>query len=209
MTPDIETKHTPDLKTAQMRELKADFASTFSAFRESNDARLAEIEAKSSADPLLTDKVNRINAALDAQTRQIENLTLAGARPGALSVAPSEAKSAWAGFIRTGDASALEGKSLTSVDGEGGLIAPVETETQIDAALLEASPMRRLAIRKIYQNSHRVCRKPRTYWTTPMTPPSSASLMVSCKKPFAPVPPIFMLNPMKNGCLCAFALTAR
>jgi len=74
----LETKMGPDLKTAQ-----SDFASTFAAFREANDARLAEIEAKSAADPLLGETVNRLNTALDDQTRKIENLTLSAARPGA------------------------------------------------------------------------------------------------------------------------------
>jgi len=140
VTPDLEMKMTPELKNAQ-----ADFATTFAAFREANDARLAEIEAKSSADPLLGAKVDRLNAALDAQTKRIENLTISGARPGFAPTSGVEAKSAWDSFIRTGDASALEGKSLSSVDGEGGLIAPVETESRIDSALLETSPMRGLA----------------------------------------------------------------
>ena len=38
----------------------------------------------------------------------------------------------------------LEGKSLTSVDAEGGYIAPVETESRIDRALAESSPFRTL-----------------------------------------------------------------
>jgi len=144
MTPDIETKTTPDLRQAQ-----ADFASTFSAFRNANDARLAEIEAKSSPDPLLTEKVDKLNAALEAQTRRIENLTLAGARPSYASLEGAETKSAnkaaWSSFIRTGDLSALEGKSVASVDGDGSLIAPIETETRIDNVLAETSPLRRLA----------------------------------------------------------------
>ena len=151
MTPELETKMTPELKTAQ-----ADFATTFAAFRDANDARLAEIEAKSSADPLLSEKVERLNSALDAQTRRIENLALSGHMPRSGTEAKSASKSAWASFIRTGDGSALEGKSLSSIDGEGGMIAPVETESRIDSALAEASPMRRLAtIRTIGATSFR------------------------------------------------------
>ena len=41
----LETKMGPDMK-----EVKADFAATFAAFKEANDARLAEIEQK--ADPM-------------------------------------------------------------------------------------------------------------------------------------------------------------
>ena len=140
MTTELETKMTPELKTAQ-----ADFAATFAAFRDANDARLTEIEAKSAADPLLGQQVERLNAALDAQTRRIETLTLSGVRGGGAIAATAEAKSAWSSFIRTGDATALEGKSLASMDGEGGMIAPIETETRIDAVLAETSPMRGLA----------------------------------------------------------------
>ena len=145
MTPQTETKMTPELKNAQ-----ADFAATFAAFQAANDARLSEIEAKSSVDPLLNEKVDKLNAALDAQTRRIENLTLSRARPGFSPVTSTEGKSAWDSFIRTGDASALEGKSVSSTDADGGLIAPIETETRIDSALTEVSPMRSLAtVRKI------------------------------------------------------------
>ncbi|GGX56085.1 phage capsid protein [Litorimonas cladophorae] len=149
MTAKLETKTTgPSLNQAQV-----DFASTFAAFRDANDMRLAEIEAKSSVDPLLSEKVERLNTALDAQTRRIENLTLAGATSAFGAGQTLEGKSAnqtaWDNFIRTGDASALttgvEGKSIASVNGDGSLIAPVETETRIDAVLAETSPMRRLA----------------------------------------------------------------
>jgi hypothetical protein len=74
VTPKLETKTTGDL-----RQAKADFAATFAAFREANDNRLAALEAKSTADPLLTEKVDRLNAALETQTRRVENLTLANA----------------------------------------------------------------------------------------------------------------------------------
>ena len=140
MTPKIETKTTGDMRQAQ-----ADFASTFAAFREANDNRLAALEAKSTVDPLLAEKVNKLNTALDEQTRRMENLTLANASSGFSGEAKSADKAAWASFIRTGETSALEGKSLTSTDADGSLIAPIETESRIDTVLAETSPMRRLA----------------------------------------------------------------
>ena len=139
-TPKLETKATGDLQQA-----KADFAATFAAFREANDNRLAALEAKSSVDPLLTEKVDRLNAALETQTRRVENLTLAQATPSFAGEAKSANSQAWASFIRTGETSALEGKSFASSEGDGSLIAPVETETRIDSVLAETSPMRRLA----------------------------------------------------------------
>ena len=140
MTTKLETKTTGDL-----RQAKADFAATFAAFREANDNRLAALEAKSSADPLLTEKVDRLNAALETQTKRVENLTLAQATPGFAGEAKAADSQAWASFIRTGETSALEGKSIASGDSDGSLIAPVETETRIDSVLAESSPMRRLA----------------------------------------------------------------
>ena len=144
--PQIKTKH-PKHQTKQMKTIQADFASTFEAFKDANDARLAALEGKQS-DGLLDDKVARINAALDSQAKQIENLALSQTRPpmGGAAV-NTEAKSAWSSYIRAGDGSelmSLEGKSL-SADAEGGYVAPPETESRIDRALTEASPFRALA----------------------------------------------------------------
>jgi len=139
--PELETKH-----------LKADFAKTFEAFKSANDERLAALESKSS-DVLLDDKVSRLNAALDAQSKQIDNLSMSLSTPLKGGRVNTEAKSAWSSFIRTGDAQALtslEGKSLSSSDGEGGYIAPPETESRIDRALTESSPFRFIAsVRRI------------------------------------------------------------
>lgn len=155
------TQNTPKetKMSADMRHAQADFASTFAAFKDANDARLADIEAKSSADIILTDKVERLNAALDSQSKKIERLSISAAQPALSDTGLScEAKSAWAGYIRTGDGSALaslEGKSLSSsVDSEGGYIAPAETETRIDRALDMASPFRTISsIRRVGANA--------------------------------------------------------
>jgi HK97 family phage major capsid protein len=139
--PDLETKH-----------LKADFAKTFEAFKSANDERLAALESKSS-DGVLDEKVSRLNAALDAQSKQIDNLSISLSTPLQGGRNNNEAKSAWSSFIRTGDAqglASLEGKSLSSTDGEGGYIAPPETESRIDRALTESSPFRSIAsVRRI------------------------------------------------------------
>ena len=129
-----------------------DFARTFAAFRAANDERLAELEAKSAADPLLDAKVERLNARLDQLGRTLARPVVAGANEA------DEVKSAWSRFIRRGDDTALmELKSLSSTDGDGGFIAPVETESRIDAVLAEASPFRRIAtVRRIGSGGYRV-----------------------------------------------------
>ena len=129
----------------ETKTLGDDFAATFAAFRAANDARLQEIEAKSAADPLLDAKVDRLNARLETLSA---SLSAPAAAP---AVAGGEVKSAWSRFIRSGDDSAMvELKSLSSTDGDGGYVAPVETESRIDAVLAESSPFRSIAtVRRI------------------------------------------------------------
>ena len=143
-----KTKETKQVtRSAAVKAAQADFASTFEAFKDANDARIEALEKKQS-DSLLDDKVTRINAALDQQAKHIENLAISAVQPSlGGSVINTEAKSAWSSYIRTGDGSSLislEGKSL-STDAEGGYVAPVETESRIDMALNAASPFRSIA----------------------------------------------------------------
>ncbi|WP_017930147.1 phage major capsid protein [Robiginitomaculum antarcticum] len=155
----IETKMSGD---ASLRHAQADFASTFAAFKAANDERLAQIEAKSAADPLLAEKVSRIDAALQSQQDRVTRLTINAATPGAQPETQnrSEVKSAWSGYIRTGDTNALaalEGKSLTvGTDAEGGYVAPAQTESRIDRALTESSPFRQICtVRQVGANSYK------------------------------------------------------
>lgn len=130
-------------QTIETKMVSDDFAATFAAFRDANDERLSEIEKKSSADPLLEAKVDRLN-------KRLETLSISLSRPSVTTV-QTETKTAWSRFIRTGDETALiEAKSLSSTDGDGGYVAPIETENLIDRVLEEASPIRRIAtVRKI------------------------------------------------------------
>ena len=94
-----QTKHqTKHMKAAPLKKMTADFASTFEAFKDANDSRLAALESKQ-GDSLLDDKVARINAALDSQAKQIENLALSQSRPtiGGTAI-NTEAKSAWSSY---------------------------------------------------------------------------------------------------------------
>ena len=158
MSKTIETKMTGG---ADLRHAQADFASTFAAFKAANDERLAQIEAKSAADPLLADKVSRIDAALQSQQERMTRLAISAAGPASETTRQSgEAKSAWSGYIRTGDTgalSALEGKSLSAgTDAEGGYVAPAETESRIDRALTESSPFRQIAtVRQVGAHSYK------------------------------------------------------
>ena len=57
-----------------------DLMRTFDAFKAANDERIAAVERRA-GDVLHEDKVARIDAALDAQTRRLDELTLKSARP--------------------------------------------------------------------------------------------------------------------------------
>ncbi|MFN5482205.1 MAG: phage major capsid protein [Brevundimonas sp.] len=133
----------------------------FEAFRAANDARLAEIEQKTSADVLLEEKVARIDQAVGAAQARLDRLASEARRPGLEvggGVAPSvsafgrstspmgggmEEKSAFAGWMKTG--LGLELKAGLSTAAGSGVLAPVETERAIERRLMAASPMREIA----------------------------------------------------------------
>ena len=132
----------------------ADVLTAFEAFKEANDERLGEIEKRYSADVVTTEKVERINKALD-------ELILKSRRPH-LSAEPkndvSEHKRAFDSYVRKGDALALnniEAKAMSVGSGaDGGYLAPAETEAEIGRLISKASPFRAIAdVRTISANT--------------------------------------------------------
>jgi HK97 family phage major capsid protein len=122
---------------------------TFAAYRAENDARLAALE-RGRADPLLDDKIDRIDRALTEQKSALERMALRQRRPD-VSGDPGEGahRAAWSAYLRRGDESALnqlEVKALSVGSGpDGGYVAPPELDRLIDARLREVSPMRTIA----------------------------------------------------------------
>ena len=53
-----------------------DFMQAFEAFKEANDDRLGQIEQRISADVVTSDKVDRINRAVDETKSRLDELTL-------------------------------------------------------------------------------------------------------------------------------------
>ncbi|KCZ85861.1 phage major capsid protein, HK97 family [Hyphomonas adhaerens MHS-3] len=148
-----ETKMAGGNKAAE-----ADLMAAFEAFREANDARLAEIESKGASDPLTDERLSRID-------RRLEALSLKMARPeaGAAPAAEPDARTeAWGRYLRQGDDSGLaklDVKALnTGTDAQGGYVAPPELDRLIEARLLAASPMRQIAT--VRQTSAGTYRKP-------------------------------------------------
>lgn len=167
--PSLETKIAgADLASAGSVGAYDDFLSAFEAFKQANDERLGEIEKRMSADVVTIDKVDRINAHLDAQKRALDQLTLKARRPhlGAGSEAGTmqadEHARAFEAYVRkgsTGALGALEAKALSSQsEADGGYLVPEATETEVGRLLSEASPIR--AIAGLRQVSTSVYKKP-------------------------------------------------
>lgn len=144
-----------------------DFMQAFAAFKDANDERLSQIEARLSADVVTSEKVDRINRAVDEAKSRLDELTLKARRPrlgGEEEAAPSmrEHKQAFDAYVRKGEAqglSALEAKALSVASGaDGGYLVPSETESEISRRLTLASPIR--AIAGVRQVSASVYKKP-------------------------------------------------
>jgi HK97 family phage major capsid protein len=149
----------------EIKEAFGEFLGAFEAFKDANDARLAEIE-KRGGDVVSEEKVDRINRALDQQQKLIDELVLASRRPALGGEVKSQAggreKKAFDRYMRKGDASALESKAAATegTNSEGGYVVPLEIASTIDRILAKASPIRALAT--VQQISSSVYRKPIT-----------------------------------------------
>ncbi|MEJ2626808.1 MAG: phage major capsid protein [Pseudolabrys sp.] len=123
----------------------------FEAFKDANDERLDKKES----DVVLEEKLARINAAIDAQARRLDDMTLKGARPAigadraVRSAAALEHKAAFEAYVRageTGSLRALEQKALSvGSNADGGYLVPPEVETMIGQRLTAISPIRSIA----------------------------------------------------------------
>ncbi len=131
-----------------------DFMIAFEAFRQANDERLMQVETQIGADVVTTEKMNRINMALDQQKRQMDQLFLKSRRPGSEgtrfnSFASSEHKNAFDGYVRKGNENGLrryEEKAMSrSSDPDGGYLVPDETAAEIGKRLASISPIRSVA----------------------------------------------------------------
>lgn len=147
-------------------ELKEKFdqlGNAFDEFKKANDERLAQIEKKGAADPLVQEKVDKANAAITRLEDEVKALTKAAGRSGFGGMSEEEvekrAKSDGAKkyaaelqeFMRTGKEISKESlefyKKDMSVDSDadGGFLVSPETSAEISTIVFESSPIRRLA----------------------------------------------------------------
>ncbi len=163
--PNIEVKMFP---TSELGEAFDEFMTAFEAFKETNDQRLCEIEKRMSVDTVTTDKLERIDRALDQHKRTVDDLIHKSQRPQLENAArrgPSQSsahKAAFEDYVRKGlttNLHAFEAKALSvASDSDGGYLVPDETERTINSSVRDMSPLR--AICSVRQVSGSVYRKP-------------------------------------------------
>ncbi|MFZ5690661.1 MAG: phage major capsid protein [Pseudomonadota bacterium] len=169
VTEALETKagFAPGNPMPEAHVTHAELMRTFDAYKAANDERLAAIERRS-ADVLHEEKVARIDAALDAQARRLDELSLKSARPqlgietGLRSASAREHKAAFEAYMRSGESTglrALEVKAMSAgTPADGGYLVPDEVEREIGKRLAAISPIR--AIASVREISGNVYKKP-------------------------------------------------
>ncbi len=149
----------------ELSDAFGEFMQAFEGFKEANDQRLAELESRSGADVLTTEKVDRISKAPDDHKKVLDQLALKQMRPAlerGVASGPSEHKAAFEAYVRSGDdrpMRTLDTKAMSYGSGaDGGYLVPPETEAEIGKRLAAISPMRSLAT--VRQVSAAVLKKP-------------------------------------------------
>ena len=157
----FETKSSESQDEPEVAAAFGEFMHAFEAFKETNDRRLAEIERRATADPVTSEKLARIDRALDELSVKGARLPIGG--HGAVRAGSGLAhKTAFDGYVRKGETASLrslEGKALSvGSEPDGGYLVPDETERMVNSALRDYSPIR--AIAGVRQVSGSVYKKP-------------------------------------------------
>jgi len=132
-----ETKQAP--ATPEARAALHEMMAAFEAFKGANDARLADIERKASADSLLEEKVARIDQAVAAAQARLDRVASEARRPAiGESSAPAsgacpapagaETKAAFDGYLRAGIGLEVKaGLSTAPNSGAPGVMPPTSS----------------------------------------------------------------------------------
>jgi len=142
----------------ELKKIIEALGKTFETFKGENDVRLKEIEAKGHADPLLNEKVEKINAdiaqiaEMKTQLEALETVAGRGAFGGGEGVDPAKAAhtKAFESWFRGGVEGELkdlqvQANASTLDDTAGGFTVPEEMEATIDRVAATVSAMRGLA----------------------------------------------------------------
>jgi HK97 family phage major capsid protein len=164
--PDREIKaQTTSADRSTEPQIVASMMEALTAYRDANDERLEALEKRGNADPLLADKLARIDAALDANTDKLNRLSATPQRPrletASARLERSDHARAFETYVRAGTTAGLQVKAMESgTDADGGYLVPPEAESTIGDHLTALSPMRSIAT--VRQVSSTVFRKPVT-----------------------------------------------
>lgn len=144
----------------ELTQVIDDLGRTFEEFKKTNDQRLQEIEKKGASDPILDEKLAKLNermAALDEIKSRIDGMETKINRPGNAGF-PSEKdkikaehKEAFRNFVRKGNEVGLKDLEMKAVNigtpGEGGYAVPEEIDRMVYDLLVDISPMRSICNR--------------------------------------------------------------
>ena len=131
---------------AEVKQSLDSLLRVFDEFKNANDERLAELEKHHSADVVLRDKVERLNAVIGDLSSQARRPVLEGSSAPA-HTAPDEHKAAFLDYVRSGQvAPALETRDWSaSTDADGGYAVLPELEAGIAERLRLSGTVRGLA----------------------------------------------------------------
>lgn len=149
---EIKANTTP---SGDVPELFDQFMHAFENFKQTNDERLAMLEKRGTSDPLIEQKLNRLDQALNAHQSALDTALVERNRP-VLDFGPGSEpdsyKDAFSAYVKRGEEKAL---SIGS-NPDGGYLVPGETELQIGSLLREVSPIRAIAgVRQISSNVYK------------------------------------------------------
>lgn len=156
----MQTMHTENHETKmtnpEAKSALEDIHRTFASFCETNDQRLREIEGRLGADVLTSEKLTRIDRAIEETKSRLDRQAIERARPqlGGDGTAFAshdlrEHKAAFRTYMRDGESTglkALEGKALSAGSGpDGGYLVPASAEIEILRRMAAVSPVRAIA----------------------------------------------------------------
>ena len=119
----------------------------FEEFKKANDARLAAIEAKGFAPGDLVEKVEKLNVALTASEKKVNDLETKSARPNMPGTDEAAAKKdaekkAFQHFLRTGQRLEALASGSVGTAAQGGVAVPEDFDRQLGEILRFGTPMR-------------------------------------------------------------------
>lgn len=140
------------MTTQMIREALDTLHQAFEEFKVANDQRLAQLETKGIVDPLVEEKVNRLNELVEKAQSRLGRLEAAAQRP-CFSNASDPGRegrergerAAFFDYVRKG-MEGMEQKALTSLsDASGGYLIPSGMLEKIHSTMVVTSPMRSVA----------------------------------------------------------------